>query len=467
MTAAAAYRAGIKLKDDRTDQTHDYTRKTGVDTSEVVVPKNSPAWAHDPEQLWNRVEKSETRVNAGLGRDFEIALPHELNQQQRLELAREITQNLVDRFGFAAMFSIHKPSTEEGKNHHVHILTSDRKLNADGFGAKCRELNIANGGRENIEKIREMVGNTINQHLKSAGINETVSHKSLIDQRQDAINAGDLTKAILLDRAPTVHVGKNPNYIQANTQKNDNIKQSNKQHLTSFVEMLEKNPGQQIKITQPLKKNEPASLFNSFNSKPSLATAIADASQKQQPILDTGASAIADADGNIASIEHQLGNIEAEIAILKLRPGKASDLQLRKKMALKEKLEGQLKLAHARRAEKKSQASTKAGWTPTFKTAQEYHQQKQQQAPPQQKPDEELKKQQQQNELEKAKRFRQMADKKREQARTVSGPQAAALNAEAWNLEGLAEQIELKTKTEKTKEQYSKQVGSAFRPPGF
>jgi len=41
---------------------------------------------HDRERLWNEVEKSETRVNSRLAREFEVALPVELSNDQQKEL---------------------------------------------------------------------------------------------------------------------------------------------------------------------------------------------------------------------------------------------------------------------------------------------------------------------------------------------------------------------------------------------
>jgi hypothetical protein len=44
--------------------------------------------------LWNAVEKSERRKDALLAREFEIAFPKELNQEQRQTLLDELCQAL-------------------------------------------------------------------------------------------------------------------------------------------------------------------------------------------------------------------------------------------------------------------------------------------------------------------------------------------------------------------------------------
>ena len=40
--AAAAYRAGRVIHDERTGLTHDYTRKSGIEFSAVMLPANAP-----------------------------------------------------------------------------------------------------------------------------------------------------------------------------------------------------------------------------------------------------------------------------------------------------------------------------------------------------------------------------------------------------------------------------------------
>ena len=80
-----AYRAGEKLTNERDGITHDYTAKQGVEHAEIVLPEGVHAeWARDRSDLWNAAEFAETRKDARVAREFEIALPHELSAEQRL-----------------------------------------------------------------------------------------------------------------------------------------------------------------------------------------------------------------------------------------------------------------------------------------------------------------------------------------------------------------------------------------------
>jgi len=107
-TAAAAYRSGSEVTDERTGEVHDYSRKDGVAHSEIVLPAHAPQWAHDREKLWNAVEAAEDRKNSTVSREFLISFPAELTGPDSLELrqhmAREYTQALVEKHGFAAEF---------------------------------------------------------------------------------------------------------------------------------------------------------------------------------------------------------------------------------------------------------------------------------------------------------------------------------------------------------------------------
>jgi len=136
--AASAYRAGECLTNERDGLTHDYTRKAGVEHAEIVLPKGSTAeWARDRGALWNAAEAAEKRSDARVAREFEIALPHELTPEERLEATRAFAQSLADRYGTAVDFAIHSPNGETDiRNHHAHLMMTVRGLTETGLGEK-------------------------------------------------------------------------------------------------------------------------------------------------------------------------------------------------------------------------------------------------------------------------------------------------------------------------------------------
>ena len=67
IVAAAAYRAGEKIVEERTGEVKNYANKKGVVHSEILAPENSPAWVNDRSALWNAVDASDrksTRLNS-------------------------------------------------------------------------------------------------------------------------------------------------------------------------------------------------------------------------------------------------------------------------------------------------------------------------------------------------------------------------------------------------------------------
>lgn len=202
--AAAAYRAGLLLLDEITGTRHDYRRRGGVVETHCVVPDDAPDWALTPAELWPAAERAERRKDATVAREFEVALPHELTDEQRSELAAEITRALVERYRFAAQVSIHSPDAW-----HAHILATTRRVASDGFADKTRELDGGPAGRAEIEWVRETVARVTNAHLAAAEVDATVDHRSLDAQAQAALDRGDLGAALALTRQPTKHIGKN------------------------------------------------------------------------------------------------------------------------------------------------------------------------------------------------------------------------------------------------------------------
>lgn len=180
-TASSAYRAADKIKDERTGEIYDYSKKKGVVESEIILPYGAPEKYQNRSELWNEAERSENRKNSTVAREYEVALPCELSPEAQGELAKKFASELVENYGVGVDLSIHEPSSKgDQRNAHAHILTTTRELNADGFGAKTRSLDDRKSGE--IEKIRELWEQHCNVALERAGRDERVSSRSLAEQ---------------------------------------------------------------------------------------------------------------------------------------------------------------------------------------------------------------------------------------------------------------------------------------------
>lgn len=192
--AAAAYRSGIRLACERDGRTHDYTRKRGVVESFIVAPAGAEAWASDRSALWNRAEAAETRKNSTVAREYELALPAELPEGERVALARRFAETVVERFGVVADVALHEPHREgDQRNWHAHILTTTRAANENGLGGKTRQLDDRATGPALVEGLREVWAEQVNAALERAQVEERVDHRSFARRG--------------LEQVPTVHLG--------------------------------------------------------------------------------------------------------------------------------------------------------------------------------------------------------------------------------------------------------------------
>jgi hypothetical protein len=218
-TAAAAYRVAERIEDRRTGLTFDYAARGGVDHTEILAPDHAPEWVRDRSELWNRVEESETRKNSQVAREVRVALPDELTHAQRVALVRDYAQaQFVDR-GMVADIALHAPGREgDERNHHAHILLTTREVEAEGsvpgggFTTKNRDWNKV----EVLEGWREAWARDSNAALERAGIEDRVDHRTLVAQRDEALERAsaarergdegaelhETVRAMSLDRPP-------------------------------------------------------------------------------------------------------------------------------------------------------------------------------------------------------------------------------------------------------------------------
>ncbi|WP_284948253.1 Ti-type conjugative transfer relaxase TraA [Acidisoma cladoniae] len=222
--AAAAYRAGEALTNERDGVTHAYTGRRGIDHTEIVLPRGMagesasaptgsvpmgsvlpsplPEWVRDRAALWNAAEFAEKRSDARTAREFVLALPHELDDAQRLDLTRGFAQGLADRYGAAVDVAIHQP--HEGKdlrNRHAHLLMTTRQVTPGGLGEKTQlewdNKRLLSEDRPTsqmqLRAIRQDWEEQVNHALARANLDVRVDHRSHLERG--------------LEIEPTQHVG--------------------------------------------------------------------------------------------------------------------------------------------------------------------------------------------------------------------------------------------------------------------
>lgn len=204
-TAAAAYRAGEEIVDERQGLIHDYTRKGGVLHTEIMTPPNAPAWASNRAALWNEVEHSEKRKDAQVAREIVIALPHELDEKQRIDLVRGFVKEHFVDLGMIADVAFHAPDKKgDMRNYHAHIMLTMRDISLDGFS---KNKNRSWNDKELLNTWREQWAAHANTALEAAGSDARIDHRTLEAQQAEALDNGDFEKAHELDRQPQRHEG--------------------------------------------------------------------------------------------------------------------------------------------------------------------------------------------------------------------------------------------------------------------
>lgn len=182
--AAAAYRSAERLHDERLDRAHDFTNKSGVVHSEVLLPENAPDEWNDRERLWNDVEAFEKRKDAQLSREVEFAIPREMNQAQGIELAHDFVQREFVDQGMVADLNVHWDIGADGLTKpHAHVMLTMREVvvgedGEAGFGPKVRDWNRT----ELVEQWRERWADHVNERLADLDIGARIDHRSLAAQ---------------------------------------------------------------------------------------------------------------------------------------------------------------------------------------------------------------------------------------------------------------------------------------------
>lgn len=258
--AAAAYRSGERLIDERTDEEKIYHRTVKPDTM-ILAPLNSPEWVFDRNSLWNEVEKVEKRKDSQLARELNVALPRELTTEQQKSLVKDFVQNEFVNKGMIADIAIHR---DDANNPHAHIMLTLRTIDENGFGKKNRDWNadFANSkensrgfvkSSDSCVSIREQWSNYANKALEKEGVQERISHLSHKDRG--------------LEQLPTVHLGHVAHDMEKRGVKTDrgNLNRDSQEYNTLVVDLQkyreEKQALEQQKACQEEQKQQ-AEKFN-------------------------------------------------------------------------------------------------------------------------------------------------------------------------------------------------------------
>lgn len=145
--ATSAYMSREKLKDDTMNRTFNYSGHEHDNTfSNITLCENAPAEWQDKSKLWNAVEEAEKGKNTRKARQWILAIPQELTREQQEEAVKMFQEFLAEK-GMCSQADIHEAESKRSaatieKNKHVHVLATQRLINAQGEWEQIKEKKV-------------------------------------------------------------------------------------------------------------------------------------------------------------------------------------------------------------------------------------------------------------------------------------------------------------------------------------
>jgi hypothetical protein len=182
----------------------DYVMRLGkyADLGEAVLVEsgNMPEFAAaDPREFWRAADAHE-RANGRTYTELQIALPRELDDEQRIALVREVvTDVLGNRFAYSV--AIHNPDARDGEEQpHFHLIFSERVVDDVTRQLPANRFFKRNGAKKDRswndkdkpERVRARWCELASGALERAGISQRLDPRSLEDQ-------GRVVEALLVE----------------------------------------------------------------------------------------------------------------------------------------------------------------------------------------------------------------------------------------------------------------------------
>jgi uncharacterized small protein (DUF1192 family) len=188
---------------------------------------NLPLWAeNDPNKFWDAAEVFE-RSNGTVFRLLEFALPNELTLEQQKEMIAAFIQEVLPNNAYS--YAIHKNKATldpDFDQPHVHLMFSERlndgiNRTMDRYFMRYNSKHPEKGGakkdrawagtdqqrRKHLKEVRATFATIQNKYLEKYNHAARVDHRTLKEQKDEALAVGDMAKAIELDRRPETKLG--------------------------------------------------------------------------------------------------------------------------------------------------------------------------------------------------------------------------------------------------------------------
>lgn len=161
-------------------KTHYYSHVQDCIHKEILLPDIAPQEFRVLGNLLAEIDKAEKRYDARTGRVIRLTLPNdkEFSDSEQIALAKTfVMENFVSR-GMCAIMAVHEGrNSDPAKNNpHVHVILTDRPVDANGF---CTKKDRSWNRWELVETCRQRWAELQNTAYREKGMEIQVSHKSL------------------------------------------------------------------------------------------------------------------------------------------------------------------------------------------------------------------------------------------------------------------------------------------------
>ncbi len=227
--ACSAYRSCSNLLDEREEKTHFYSRKSGLIACGIQAPNDEEV---ERQRLWNLVEQSENRKDARTAKEYIIAIPYYLPDQDKIETIKKIAKHL-SKDGRVVDWAIHSPNKKgDNRNFHCHMMMTERSwANGELSKKKNREWNT----KEYLANHKKEIADIFNERLRELGLSE-IDKRTYLEKLED----GEVVEK------PQRHKG--PAITNIERKLNRQIKELEKRELEleKILKELEKNKNKNI-----------------------------------------------------------------------------------------------------------------------------------------------------------------------------------------------------------------------------
>ena len=171
-----------------------YEQRGGL---ELLESGNMPRFAEaDPMSFWVAADAHE-RANGRTYTEVQVALPRELDPDQRQELSRETVRELLgDRFAYT--LAVHSPLAKDNIDQpHLHLMFSERAV-TDATREMAEDRFFKRNGakkdpewnnRNKPEEVREKWVGMMNGAMRKAGIDQHLDARSWAEQGREDLAA--------------------------------------------------------------------------------------------------------------------------------------------------------------------------------------------------------------------------------------------------------------------------------------